>query len=507
MWPVIDRFSRPFVAISVLLIAVAPLQLCAQPAIPSASIAELDEFISKAVAQYGVPGAAVAVVQNGKIVLIKGYGVRNNTQPGAVDGNTIFQIASISKAFTGALAATMVDDGKLSWDTPIINYLPEFVDFDPYITRWMTMRDLLAHRTGWPKFSGDILNTLGYSRPEVLRRLRYLQPIVTFRQEAQYSNPGFFVAGEVEARVGGASWNALLKQRIIDPLHMTRTGTSVHDLSDPNSAIGHENMNGRTVPTAANDQDVMGAAGSVTSTVTDLTHFMQALLGNGNDGKLLKRDTVAEMFARSMVGEIEFTEMPPTTKRTGFFYGLGFDSIDYAGHQIVGKAGALAGVRTMMTLVPDKNSGIVILANLNVTALPEAIRAFYVERLLGNSPEADLTDIAARNEKLPMLFTPPAPPVQPGPFGYPLASVVGIYENDLFGRCEIATDGPGLHMSCGPAHLVAPLRHFDNGQFIRHWAGATNGYDAVTFSIGAAGNADSFTDESLGRFTRLRVSK
>lgn len=225
MWPVIDRFFRPFVAISVLLFAVAPPQLCAQPAIPSASIAELDEFISKAVAQYGVPGAAVAVVQNGKIVLIKGYGVRNNTQPGAVDGNTIFQIASISKAFTGALAATMVDDGKLSWDTPIINYLPEFVDFDPYITRWMTMRDLLAHRTGWPKFSGDILNTLGYSRPEVLRRLRYLQPIVTFRQEAQYSNPGFFVAGEVEARVGGASWNALLKQRIIDPLHMTRTGT------------------------------------------------------------------------------------------------------------------------------------------------------------------------------------------------------------------------------------------------------------------------------------------
>ena len=507
MWLAILRFFRPFVAISVLLIAVAPLQICAQPALPPASIAELDAFITKAVAQYRVPGAAVAVVQDGQVVFIKGYGVRNTTQPGAVDGNTIFQIASISKAFTGALAATLVDDGKLAWDTPITNYLPEFVDFDPYVTRWMTMRDLLAHRTGWPKFSGDIFNTLGYSRPEVLRRLRYLEPAVTFRQVAQYSNPGFFVAGEVEARVGGASWNALLKQRIIDPLHMTRTGTLIHDLTDPNSAIGHETANGRIVPTAANDQDIMGAAGSVTSTVTDLTHFMQALLGNGSDGKVLQRVTVAEMFARSMVGEIEFTEMPPTTEHTGFFYGLGFDSFDYAGHQIVGKAGALAGVRTMMTLVPDKNSGIVILANLNVTALPEAIRAFYVERLLGNSPEADLTEIAARNEKLATLFSPPAPPGQPGPFGYPLASVIGVYRNDLYGRCEIASDGTGLRMSCGTARLVAPLRHFNNGQFIRHWAGATNGYDAITFSIGAAGNADSFTDESLGRFTRVRVSK
>ena len=133
----------------------------------------------------------------------------------------------------------------------------------------------------------------------------------------------------------------------------------------------------------------------------------------------------------------------------------------------------------MMMLVPDENSGILILANLNVTALPEAIRALYVERILGN-------------EKLAALLTPTAPPMQPGPF-------VAIF----YGRCEIATDGPGLRMSCSPAHRIPPLCHLDNRRFFRHRADATNGLDAITFSIGAAGNADSFTDESLGRFTRI----
>jgi CubicO group peptidase (beta-lactamase class C family) len=175
--------------------------------------ADLDAFIVRALKKYHVPGAAVAVIKDGKAILLKGYGVCDATKPGAVDENTIFQLASVTKTLTAAAAATVVDEGKLDWDKPIFNYLPEFVGYDPYMTRWLTERDLLAMRTGWPAFTGDQLDSFGYDRAEILRRLRFLKPRYSLREVAQYSNPGFFVAGEVAARCAKQSWNDLVEQR------------------------------------------------------------------------------------------------------------------------------------------------------------------------------------------------------------------------------------------------------------------------------------------------------
>ena len=180
------------------------------PGNPPDAAADLDAFINKALKDYQVPGAAVAVVQDGKVVLLKGYGVRNVTKPGAVDENTIFQLASVTKTLTAAAAATVVDEGKLDWDKPIFNYLPEFVAYDPYTTRYLTERDLLAMRTGWPAFTGDQLDSFGYDRTEILRRLRFFKPRYSLREVAQYSNPGIFVAGEVAARIAKQSWNDLV---------------------------------------------------------------------------------------------------------------------------------------------------------------------------------------------------------------------------------------------------------------------------------------------------------
>jgi len=163
-------------------------------------VAELDAFITRTLKEYQVPGAAVAVVRDGKVSLVKGYGVRDVTKAGAVDENTIFQLASVTKTLTATAAATVVDEGKLDWDRPIFNYLPEFVGYDLYMTRWLTERDLLAQRTGWPAYTGDQLDSFGYDRAEILRRLRFFKPRFSLREVAQYSNPGFFVAGEVAAR-------------------------------------------------------------------------------------------------------------------------------------------------------------------------------------------------------------------------------------------------------------------------------------------------------------------
>ncbi len=473
------------------------------------AVADLDAFITRALKEYQVPGAAVAVVRDGKVALVKGYGVRNATKPGAVDENTIFQLASVTKTLTGAAAATVVDAGKLDWDKPIFNYLPEFVGYDPYMTRWLTERDLLAMRTGWPAFTGDQLDFFGYDRAEILRRLRFFKPRYSLREVAQYSNPGFFVAGEVAARCAKQSWNELVEQGLFKPLEMSRSGTVIKALQDPNATAAHAFVDGKIAVVEPTELDVTGAASSGTSTAADMSKLMLMLLNKGayNGKRILKPETVAEMFKRSMVSAIDFTDLPPISDATGFYYGLGVGSYDYAGHQIIEKGGALAGVRTTIVLVPDKNAGIVVLANLNLTAFPEAVRAYFLNQLLGIDPEADEKQILALNEKLKKLMAPPPAPKSPGKFNGSLQSLLGVYENDYCGRCEILPDGKGVKMQFGPAKYPATLKHWNNGAFMMQFPGATQTPLVTTFMIGEDGKAESFESESLGVFTRVKEKK
>jgi CubicO group peptidase (beta-lactamase class C family) len=474
------------------------------------AVADLDAFISRTLKEYAVPGAAVAVVQDGKVALLKGYGVRNATKPGAVDENTIFQLASITKTLTAAAAATVVDEGNLEWDKPIFNYLPEFVAYDPYMTRWLTERDLLAHRTGWPHHTGDQLDSFGYDRAEILRRLRFFRPSYSLREVAQYSNPGFFVAGEVAARCAKQSWNELVEQRLFKPLEMSRSGTVIKALKDPNATAAHALIDGKIAVVEPYRADVIGAAGSGTSTAADLSKLMLMFLNKGtyNGKRILKPETVVEMFKRSMVSAIEFpTCLPPISDATGFYYGLGVASYDYAGHQIIEKDGAGAGIRTIMVLVPDKNAGIVVLANLNLTTFPEAVRAYFLNQILGIDPEADQKQIFALNEKLKKLLVSPPAPKNPGKFDGSLQSLVGVYENDYYGRCEIVQDGAGVKMQWGPAKYPVTLKHWNNGAFMMQFPGENVMPSVTTFMIGEDGNAESFESESLGVFTRVKEKK
>jgi CubicO group peptidase (beta-lactamase class C family) len=473
------------------------------------AMANLDAFITRALKQYQVPGAAVAVVQNGKVALLKGYGVRDVTKPGAVDENTIFQLASVTKTLTAAAAATVVDDGKLDWDKPIFNYLPEFVGYDPYMTRWLTERDLLAQRTGWPAFTGDQLDSFGYDRAEILRRLRFFKPRYSLREVAQYSNPGFFLAGEVAARASGQSWNDLVEKRLFKPLEMSRSGTVIKALQDPNATAAHALVDGKIVVVEPSELDVTGAASSGTSTTADMSKLMLMFLNKGTykDKRVLKAETVEEIFKRSMVSKIDFTDLPPISDKTGFYYGLGVGSYDFAGHQIIEKGGALAGVRTIIVLVPDKNAGIVILANLNLTAFPEAVRAYFLNQVLGIDPETDQKEIFARNEQLKKLMAPPPAPKDPGKFSGTLQSLVGLYENDYYGRCEIVQGADALKVQCGPAKYPATFKHWNNGAFLMQFPGATQTPTVTTFTIGEDGKAESFENESFGIFTRVRENK
>jgi CubicO group peptidase (beta-lactamase class C family) len=500
---------RLFIATYVLIFASLVPGQCAPTAPENDTITKLDGFITRALKEYQVPGAAVAVVQDGKAVLLKGYGVRDATKPGAVDENTIFQLASVTKTLTGVAAAIVVDDGKLDWDTPIFNYLPEFVAYDPYMTRYLTERDLLAQRTGWPAYTGDMVDSFGYDRAEILRRLRFFKPRYSLREVAQYSNPGFFVAGEVAAAASQQSWNELVEQRLFKPLGMSRSGTRAKDLQNANATAAHALADSKVVVVEPTKLDITGAASSGTSTAADMSKLMLMFLNKGayNGKQILKPETVDEIFKRSMVSKIDFSDLPPISDRTGFYYGLGVGSYDYAGHQIIEKGGALAGVRTILVLVPDRNAGIVVLANLNLTAFPEAVRAYFLNQLLGLDPEADQKSISEFNQQLKKFLAPPPTPKNPGKFNGTLQSLVGIYENDYYGRCEILPDGDALKVEFGPAKYPATLKHWNNGAFLMHFPGATQIPSVTTFMIGENGNAEGFANEALGTFTRVPEKK
>lgn len=316
----------------------------------------MDRFIAAELVHYKVPGAAVAIVRDGKVLLSKGYGYRDLAAKAPVDGDTIFQLASVTKALTGTLAGTLADEGKLDFDKPVYNYLPQFVHYDPYIARQLTTRDLLAHRTGWPAFGGDVLSSFGYSPEEVVRRLRYFQPTHSLREVASYSNPAYFLAGQVEAAVGGGTWNDLIGSRLYAPLNMKRSGTRFVVPGDGNVSKNYAFVEGKLIEVPPLDDNMSYASGGAISTVSDLANWMRMLLEGGSFGqaRLLKPETVKELFKRSMVAEPSIAEMPPISDQTGFYFVMGFGSYDYANVQVIEKSGAIAGVRTSVVLVPEK---------------------------------------------------------------------------------------------------------------------------------------------------------
>lgn len=487
---------------ALLLLMAGQLSVSAQ----SDDVAQLDAFITKAMQTYGVPGAAVAVVRDGHVVLTKGYGVRDATQPGAVDENTLFQLASVTKTLTGAAAGTVVDEGKLDWDTPIFNYLPEFVGYEPYMTRYLTLRDLLAMRTGWEQFTGDQIDSFGYDRAEILHRLRYFKPKYSLREVAQYSNPGYFVAGEVMGRAAGMSWNEVVESHLFKPLEMTRSRTVVGPLQDPNVSANHAVIDGKLQVVEQSILNTTGAASSGMSTAVDMSHLLLMFLNEGKykDQQLLKPATVKEIFERSMVSELEFSELPPISEATGFYYGMGVGTYDYGGTRIMAKGGALAGIRTIIVMLPEYKSGIFIAANLNLTVFPEAVRAYFIHQVLGMDPETNQAQILAVNEQMKQFLVTPKPPANPVPFNGTLQSLVGVYENDYYGRCEISMKGDALGVECGPAKYPATLTHWNYGAFMMKFPGATQTPTFTTFTIGADGTAESFTNEEFGVFTRVK---
>ncbi|MBX6365139.1 MAG: serine hydrolase [Gemmatimonadetes bacterium] len=453
-------------------------QRAAVPAARTPDVAALDAYFAKAREDWGVPGMAVAIVKDGKVVLAKGYGVRELGKPDPVDEHTLFAIASNTKAFTATALATLVDEGKLSWDDRVQKHLPWFQLYDPFVSQDIRVRDLLSHRSGLGTFSGDLLwYGTTYSPEEIARRIRYLEPAGQYRGSYGYSNVAFVTAGLLIPTLTARSWIDYVSARILRPIGMTETVASVDSLPRRRDvATPHARWRGQTIPIPWYDWDNMVAAGGIISSAHDMARWLELLLGGGErDGvRVVSAERLRELWTPQISFEVSAASERrfPSTHFRG--YGMAFTLNDYLGRKIVGHTGGYDGMYSRVVLVPEERLGMVVLTNSTTnisTPLVYRVLDAYLggpERdwsteMLAEARAADSAEAARRDS----IVGKPAPGAKPT---LPLQAYAGTYTSDLYGDATVAVENGRLVLRLLPnPDLVADLRPRGGDAFILEW--------------------------------------
>ncbi len=327
----------------------------------------VDRAAAAALQAFDVPGIAVAMVVGGEPVLSRGYGVREKGRRAAVDEYTLFQIGSLTKAFTAVAIALLVDEGKLGWDDKVADHLPAFRMYDPYVTREMTVRDLLTHRSGLGQGAGDLLfwpNATG-TRQDVMRALRHLQPVSSFRSRFAYNNLMYVVAAEVVEAAAGLPWEAFVERRIFAALGMRDcAATYERSVAKKNHARPHMPVNGELVPTFFSPGQVMSAAGAINCSAHDLAIWMSMLVAGGRaaGARLLDTDTVAGLWASNVALRPD-SRLSLHAQSDFRHYGLGWFVSDYRDTWLAEHGGTIHGASARIVLLPEREFGVVVVAN------------------------------------------------------------------------------------------------------------------------------------------------
>jgi CubicO group peptidase (beta-lactamase class C family) len=462
-------------------------------------LADLDKFITEARTEYKVPGVSVVIVKDDKIVLAKGYGVRSIESDDKIDADTVFQLASVSKTFTAAGIALVVDQKKLDWDDEVITHMPEFVLKDNYATRYATSRDLLAHSTGLPAFQGDLLELVGFNANEVLRRIRYIEPAVSFRQKALYSNLGYFAAGMLIEKLMQKPFMDIIQEGFLSPLKMNRTSL-VDRIKDNNVALPHAVVDGTLKVIPRNTSHLFVAAGGLCSTANDLGRWITMQINKGSfEGKpVLSPESVKTMHAPAMISEISFADLPPIDENSGLTFALGWTNYNYHGHVIIEKGGALDGVRSVITFIPELKLGIAVLANLNLTPLPELIRAKFLETYLGKSDQDIEKIFKEKAEFLPTLVAAPTKDKDVLPQARPLEKYAGKFHSKVYGDFNIVLQNQELVLFVGPAKYKGTIVPWGNDSLLLHWPYIDTGYQLLTYTFDPEGKPTQIQTDTLG---------
>jgi len=433
----------------------------------------IDPAINHALLMMHVPGIAVAVVTEQDLLLVQGYGLREFDVNDRVDANTLFPIASTSKAFTAFALATLVDEKKLQWDDPLTTHLPYLEFIDPYLTEHVTIRDALAHRIGLVRADPGWLANPDWSREQLLSRVRYIPSLDGFRQGWHYSNWMYTAAGEVIPALTGKSWDDYLDEVIFEPLDMQNTGTRFSMLQNAtNVTAGHVLVDGKIITVPLRNIEVIGPAGSINSTATDMSKWCGLLLGKGSVGErtIVEEPTFAELLQPQVV-----INAPPEVATMGggfqhLAYTFGWGRMDYQGKETMyWHNGGIDGIATQVTLFPESGICIAILANRSrADALNDAVRNTILDFLLNQ--DGDKTDWFARAYEqyqaasAPVTGNEDQPQVSEAPkhAALNIDAFTGTYEHPIYGHAIITrTDERQLKVVFGSALKAKLLRHED----------------------------------------------
>lgn len=428
---------------------------------------KLDEYYAKMVKDWDIPSASIGIVKDGKLIFSGNYGVVEKGKEGKPNENTLYAIASNSKAFTSTIIGMLVQEGKLNWKDKVKKHLPYFALYDPWVSNEVTIKDLLSHRVGLGTFSGDVIwykSTL--TSEEIIKRVKYIPKNHDFRSGFGYSNVMYITAGEIIKKVTGKSWGQNVKERILNPLKMDRTITSYKQLDiKKNYATPHGRENDKNIAIDWVDWEEIGAMGGIISSVKDVSKWMIFNLNNGR----IDTDTLLTKKTRNMVWTPHNNFKVDHTTKNDFNrhfngYGLGWVLSDYQGKLSVSHSGGFDGMITAITLIPDKNLGVVVLTN----GMQSPIRAatyHALDQFLGttsidwsskllekvNSNSKKDTRISKRKESRVLNTKPSVTPKM----------IAGNYKSDIYGKIKISQEKELLRMEFEHTpDLSATLQHW-----------------------------------------------
>jgi len=459
-------------------VLVQPPVLAQQKA--NTSLAKLDAYYQQALQDWNVPGMAIAIVKDDSVIFAKGYGVLHIKTGGQVDANTVFGIASNSKAYTAAALATLVDAGKIRWEDKVQQYVPYLQLYDPYVTENLTIEDLLCHRVGFKTFSGDLLwyNTT-YTRPDIIRRMRYLEPAYGFRDGYGYSNLMFITAGEVIEQVTGKTWENYIKETFFQPLGMSRSYTSVNELKGVQNVASPHGFDDqeRPVATTFTPWDNWNPAAGIFTSVNQQAQWMRLQLNRGNyKGKrIFSEEAARQMWTahNALPVSKQTEEASPSTHFSAA--GLGWMLNDYQGRKIIAHGGGHEGMNSRTVLVPEENLGIVILTN-SMSSVMAPLANYTLDQFFGIQNGQDWSRLAldarsaAKKKQAEALAKAPKVKKRPAKPTMDLSAYTGTYNSPLYGEATVTLQDGKLSLQLVPAPaLGGTLMHWQHDIFELDW--------------------------------------
>ena len=467
---------------------------------------QIDTLTERTLKAFDVPGIAVCVIKDGRVIHSKGYGVRSLDSKKPVDENTLFGIASNSKAFTAAALGILVDEGKLKWDDKVRDYIPEFKLYDPFVTEAFTIRDLLTHRSGLGLGSGDLMlfpSPNAFTLKEVIYNLRYLKPVSQFRTKYDYDNNMYVLAGEVVARVSGMSWDAFIERRIMKKLGMSNSAGSYARVRDHSNEIdGHAPVDGK-VQVVDRDTMALGhSAGGIYSSIADLSKWVKYLLSDDTTKKVISEDVKEEMFTSQTIIPVH-GKSPYNTHFAS--YGFGFFLSDVKGYKQVTHTGGLEGMVTQVTMIPELGLGIIVLTNQQEGGAFSAITNQVKDSYLGITGTDRVKEYSARRagsvdeaKKITdAVWTTVANNEKRG--STDIREVKGTYKDSWFGEVTISVkNGKAWFESKKAYKLKGQLFFYKANTYVVKWTDRSMDADAfVTFTLNEEGKTKGMTMNAI----------